>query len=516
MISQMEKLLLIVVILVGIVLRFTDLDSKAYWYDEAFTSLEVSGYLPSEASADILMGRVASGSDLERYQFPRADSGKTSLDTVHGLIVNEPQLTPVYFILLREWSLLFPRSVAAVRALSAVFSLVALAAVFWLCRELFPASPRVAYVGAALLASSPFQIMYAQEARPYAMWSAVVLLLSALLLCAMRRRTGAAWFVYALCAALNLYTYLLSILVLAGHALYVGLENRFRINALTKRFCFALLAAVVVFLAWPYRGQHMGTGNDHYSLAKYFLKWIRSVGILFADFNLRSESSPKVLIPYSMLILLLLALCGYSIRFLYRQAARSQSIFILILMGALIVPLMILDLLKGSSQALVTRYMFPSYIALQIAVAFFLAAKTADSNHGRGKSYWQAALGGILILGLTSGVTMVRAAEWWNKDPNNDVKSIGRVINGAADPVVVVNDGWFVPMLSLEHELRPAIRYQLTVEPSVPDIDPSARTIFALRPSTHLRGSLEQCYDFDLASTTSDLWRLTRKAECLR
>lgn len=516
MISPVQKWLLIVVIVVGIALRFAYLDRKIYWYDESFSSLEVSGYSPREASGDILTGRMVSGTDLERYQFPRDDSGKTTADTVRGLIANEPQLTPAYFVVLRAWSLAFPNSIAAVRALSALCSLLALGAAYWLLRELFPDSPRVTYVGLALLASSPFQIMYAQEARPYAMWGAVALLLSALLLWAMRRRTTLAWLLYGLCAALALYTYLLSILVLAGHALYVAIENRFRISGAILRPAFAMAAAVLVFLAWPYRGQHMGTGNDHYSVAKYSLKLIRSVGILFADFDLRNESPAKWLIPYAGLLLVLLAMCGYSIWFLVRRASRPQSYFVLIMIGSLIIPLLALDLLKGSSQALVTRYMFPSMIALQIAVAFLLAAKTDVTIHRRTRTAWQMLLGLVLVLGLFSGATMVRAEVWWNKDPNNDLKSAARIINAASDPVVVINDGWFVPMLSLEHELRPSIKYQLTIEPATPVIDPGAGIVFAIRPSTHLRSELDSCYLFQPADPVSDLWRLTRKAGCGR
>ena len=88
----------------------------------------------------------------------------------------------------------------------------------------------------------------------------------------------------------------------------------------------------------------------------------------------------KVLIPYAGLLLVLLILCVYSLWFLSRRASRPQSYLILIMVGSLIIPLLALDLLKGSSQALVTRYMFPSWVALQVAVAYLLAAKTDCVN----------------------------------------------------------------------------------------------------------------------------------------
>jgi uncharacterized membrane protein len=393
---------------------------------------------------------------------------------------------------------------------------MALAAAFWLLREIFPESSDAAYIGVALLAASPFHLLYAQEARPYAMWSATTLLSSALLLWAMRRRTTLSWVAYGISAALSLYTYLLSLLVLAAHSFFVAAESRFRPRSTPKGFIFAAAGAFLVFLAWPYRGQHMGTGMDHYSLAKYAVKWIRSIGILFADFNLRNDSGAKVLGPYAALLILLLVLCIYALWFLARRATRSQSVLLLALSASLIVPLLVLDMLKGSSQALVTRYMFPSLIGLQIAVAYLTAVKTATSNPVRTRTLWQCGLAALLILGLSSQITMVRAAEWWSKDPNNDLKEASRVINAAEDPVVVINDGWFVPMLSLEHELRPAIHYQLTVEPGVPHPDPSIRSLFAIRPSAHLRSEMERCYQFESVAVIADLWRLTPRAECSR
>jgi uncharacterized membrane protein len=507
-----EGVLLLCVIAVGIGLRFAYLDRKVYWYDETFTSLEVSGYSPREAAADILTGRVVSNEDLERYQFPRADSSKSAVDTIRGLIANEPQLAPAYFVVLRWWSRLFPDSITAIRALSALFSVSALATAFWLCREIFPSSPRVAYVCAALMAISPFHLLYAQEARPYSMWIAVSLLSCALLLWAIRRRTVVAWTLYALSAALSLYTFLFSILVLAGQALFVAIENRFRITSTTKPFAISVLAAILSFLPWPYRGQHSGAGNERYSMFQYAIKWARSVGIFFADFNLRNETPKSILIPYSVLLLALLAMCAYAIYCLCRYATRTQTTFVLILIGSVCLPLAVLDVAKGSSASLVTRYMFPSFIGVQIAVAYVLTAKTSVSCAIRSQAAWRCISTLLVAIGLLSCVTIVRAAEWWNKDPENYVQVASRIINAGKNPVLVISDTWFVPVLSLEHKLRPDIHYQLTVEPHVPEIDKDAGTIFAVRPSVHLRTKLGESFAFELVDGSADLYRLARKA----
>ena len=38
------KILLLIILLLGLVFRFINLDRKAYWGDEAFTSLALSGH----------------------------------------------------------------------------------------------------------------------------------------------------------------------------------------------------------------------------------------------------------------------------------------------------------------------------------------------------------------------------------------------------------------------------------------------------------------------------------------
>jgi uncharacterized membrane protein len=506
-----ERMLLLGVIVAGICLRFTSLESKAYWYDEAFTSLEVSGYSPQEASMDILTGRVVTASDLEKYQFPQTASPKTVTNTVKGIIANEPQLTPLYFIVLRYWSEVFRNSIAALRVLSALFSVAALGFAFWLCRELFQSS-RVAWICVALMAVSPLHFLYAQEARPYSMWSATILLSSAVLLRALRQKTTLSWLLYALCTALSLYTYLLAVLVVLGHALYVLFEERFRLTRTVVAFGLSAAVGVAAFLPWPYRGQRSGAGNEAYSLIRYAMKWVRSIGIVFVDFNFRDYTPKHLLIPYAIVLVALVLLSGYSVYFLWRNASRRQAAFVLTLAGTVCLSLSALDLITGSSRALVPRYLFPSLVGLQIALAYLLATRTSDSSLWRNRTPWRWGLGLLLTLGLASCVMIVRADVWWNKDPENYVQSASRLINQANNPLVV-SDAWFVQVLSLEHQLRPGVRYQLTVEPAVPDLRDDASTLFAFRPSAHLREELGKRFFMERVDGPADLWRLSRKTD---
>jgi uncharacterized membrane protein len=231
---------------------------------------------------------------------------------------------------------------------------------------------------------------------------------------------------------------------------------------------------------------------------------------------LRKETSQWILAPYSFLLLVLLATCGYSIYFLCRRATSTQAAYVLILMGSVCIPLTILDVAQGSSVSLVTRYIFPSLIGLQVAVAYMLAMKTEASCATRSRVPWQCGLALILALELLSCVTIVRASEWWNKDPENYVQAASRIINSSKAPVLVVSDAWFVPMLSLEHKLRPDVVYQLTAEPNRLDIQNSYGTIFAVKPSSHLRAQLGENFAFELIDRSSDLWKLTKRSDGAR
>lgn len=79
----------------------------------------------------------------------------------------DPLCPPLHAVLLNRWMTVFGTGDAAVRALSVVFSLAALAVVYWCVYILFGA--RAALFTGLAQALSPFDIFYAQEARMYSL-----------------------------------------------------------------------------------------------------------------------------------------------------------------------------------------------------------------------------------------------------------------------------------------------------------------------------------------------------------
>ena len=198
--------LLIALLATGLFFRFYNLDKKVYWNDEVWTSLWLSGHSASEMIEQVFDGRELTTRDLQRYQ--RINSDRSWISTITSLAADDPKQPPLYYALLRFWTGLLGGSIHAIRSLSALISLLVFSGLYWLCRELFEA-PRTAWVAVALMAVSPFHVLYAQEARPYSLWAAMILLSSAAMLRALRRQTWWSWSLYAATVALGFYSHTL-------------------------------------------------------------------------------------------------------------------------------------------------------------------------------------------------------------------------------------------------------------------------------------------------------------------
>jgi len=190
---------------VGIFFRFAHLGQKAIWYDEAFTSLAISGHTVAEVRQEISNERVIPVAALDKYQHLNPDRGINY--TVRYLMTSDPQHPPLYYAMVRLWAQVFGDSAAGVRSLSAAISLLIFPSVYWLCLELFE-SPIVGWVAIALMAVSPLEIFLAQEARQYGLWMVTILVSSAALLKTLRQETFWNWAIYAFTLAVGLYTFI--------------------------------------------------------------------------------------------------------------------------------------------------------------------------------------------------------------------------------------------------------------------------------------------------------------------
>ncbi|NJL84332.1 MAG: hypothetical protein HC890_17945 [Chloroflexaceae bacterium] len=237
---------LVAVVAIGVGFRFYHLENKVYWIDEVHASLRASGYRKREFADLVPRDKIISLAQLQEFQ--RISPQKGWDDTVAALAENAEH-APGFYLLLRGWMAAFGSSVMTTRALAATLSLLAFPALYWLAWELFQCS-QVAQLAIALLAVSPLQVLYAQEARQYSLWVVTVLVSSAALLKAVRRQTWQGWVLYSITIVFGFYTHLISGLVFFGHGLYLGVLEKWRWTQRMRGYVFASLGGLGSLIPW--------------------------------------------------------------------------------------------------------------------------------------------------------------------------------------------------------------------------------------------------------------------------
>ncbi|WP_373480487.1 glycosyltransferase family 39 protein [Geminocystis sp.] len=499
--QSIAKLCLIIVILIGIFFRFANLDLKPYWYDETYTSLQLSGYTHEEVKQDILTGRLIGIEDLQKYQYPDKNSDKTVFDTINNIAKQEAQLTPLYFILARYWVEFWGNSVTVIRSLSAIFSLLTIPLTYWLCWQLFN-SASIAWIGMALMAVSPFHILYAQESRPYSLWTLTILLSCGLFLRANRQDNKLNWLLYSFSIILGLYSFLLNIFVYISHGIYLTITQGFRFTNQVRNYLISTISGFILFIPWIYlvivnvSVKERGFQDENNSLIKYTVKWLRNIGLIFADFNIDDESSKLAILFYGIILLFILILVTYGLYFLYNNAPNNSHIFIFSLILVPAITLTLPDLMIGGLRAVIIRYMTPFVLGIQLVITFLLGKKLTIFQDIAQQKIWQIITVIILSLGVISGTQITFASTWASKSIPKNTPETAMIINQAEKPLII-SDFWFPNIISLSYKLDNKVKFQLIEKAENLKIEKGFSDVFLYQPSEDLKQKLNSNYSLE-------------------
>lgn len=204
-----QRVILLVILLVGSLLRLYDLGQPSLWFDE----------VASVQHARLRLGDLFSANPLDR-------------------------MPPVYPILLHYW-LNLGTSEWIVRVLSVIFGIGAIEVMFRLGVLLF--SEGVGLWAATLLALSPGHILFSQEARPYSMVVFLTLLSTYCLVRALREQHAPSRWLYTVITIVILYTHYLAPLLLAFQGIFV-LIQLYRFPTIPKRPWF--ISSLLIGIAW--------------------------------------------------------------------------------------------------------------------------------------------------------------------------------------------------------------------------------------------------------------------------
>jgi 4-amino-4-deoxy-L-arabinose transferase-like glycosyltransferase len=189
---------LLAITLVAFLLRASHLDTQSFWRDEVDVIHLANEPLPGSDVGGAFFGR----SDGEIYGF--------LLPLVQRL-VRVGYNGPLYFLLMRVWLRLVSDSEFALRFLSLCAGVLTVPLAYRAGRRLVGRPEAV--ITAILVAISPYLIWYSQDAKMYAMVTALTLLGLTCLLEALAARQLRWWAGFVLFASLSLYVHTLSALM---------------------------------------------------------------------------------------------------------------------------------------------------------------------------------------------------------------------------------------------------------------------------------------------------------------
>ncbi len=524
------RLLIIFLLTMSMLFRFSNLDGKVYSHDETSTSLRISGFTITEVKQQLFNNRVIAKESFAKFQ--GANSAKSLNDTIMSLAREDSQHPPLYYIIARLWMEIFGNSVTAIRSLSGFISLLVFPCVYRLCRELFDVPLPIPGVAIALMTISPIHLVYAQEAQEYILWLITILLSSASLLRAVQLESQAkdeltkqqqpdlftAWSVYAITLTISLYTFLWSGFIALAHGIYVIAIARFQFTETLRNYLIASLVSFLAFMPWMtvaigdffqflISGEKATTQSSLISIIPFLLMQNNRI---FFDINLMLENPLNYLITPFFLILV-----GYAIYFICVTTNYKVWLFIITLIVVPTLPIILPNIGTGGIRTFSEPYLIPSYLGIQLAVAYLLATQLYNESLSR-RTIWHIIMGLLIICGLISSKASSQAEIWWNKSMNYGNPKVAMIINQSTSPLLISNslDNNYGHVFSLSYLLEPKTRFVLVNNQKIPKITNEFTDIFLLNPSDNWRELIEKKYKVQTEIVYGDnyysVWKLTK------
>lgn len=466
------SLLCLVLVLLGVFFRLAYLNQKVFWNDEVYSSVPVLGHtvegITTEWQQRSSQGFVTVANALERYQSLAPDTSVGT--TIQSLAHEEPQNSPLYFVLSRFWLEITGGGPMAMRGLAAMISLLALPLMYGLAQELFQAEA-IATLAVSLTAVSPMQILYAQEARQYSLLILATLLSSLALLRALRLKTWPHWLLYGLSLAMGMYAQPFFGFVAIAHTVYILFLEPFSfkegIPALRGRlwpFMGASSLGLLLYFPWlwmivtgldrisPWRGR---TELPWFQLAG---RWLLNLTRTFFDaswgrqnlYNLRVHP----LNPTLYLALFFGFLVGYSFYYLITHTERRIWLFVVTLTVFPAIFLVGADLLLGGVRSTIPRYILPAYLGVLLGIAFLLGQGILGGGMGRlvRPRFWAPLTAFVLTMGCLSCALLLPGQTWWSKYSNYYDPELATIINASPRSVVISESA--LRLISMGYLLR--------------------------------------------------------------
>ena len=549
--NRIPVFLLISILLLGLFFRFANLGHKVFWVDEVATAVRISGYTIPEVTNNLVQQDIITRDVLFSYQ--TIDSDKNFLDSLAAL-TKSPEHAPLYFIIARIWMQLWGDSITVLRSLSAYLSLLVFPCLYWLCAELFDKS-LVRWLSIGFMSISPFYVAYAQEARPYSLWTVTILLASAAFLRAIRTNSKQSWLLYTICLIVSFYTSLFSLYIAFSQGIYILIYfGKIKLR-LIQNYIISSMIALLAFSPWivviinhlDLLQENTSWMRGNFNFADIIAVFIGTNLLIFGDLPISQDSNPiqvaVVLIfivaviftgfkfyyqgknkslkfalllcfasstfwgfhytylDWTTIIGALVAICilslsVYCLYYLINNSNRDRWLFMISLMLSLPVPLVLTDIINQGQGSTAPRYLIPLQLGILIAVSYTLANKLIISQQ---QKIWRLIIVLFLTLGIYSCIRNLNLSPFYQKGRNINNPAIAKIINQSNSALVTVESSEAMDVVSLAYSLKPIVKYKVIVpKTNLSKYTNQFENIYLLKPSRILIQELKQDPDFNI------------------
>jgi mannosyltransferase len=274
-----------------------------------------------------------------------------------------------------------------------------------------------ALVAATLVALSPFQVMYAQEARSYAL--AALFMVASLYLFARAFQLGRrrAWLPYVLVTALGLWTQVITLLGIGTQALLLlGRPDRRRTGRwLLAQAVVALLYAPWLALSWG-RGESAAAGHWYLSApdAHQVFRLARAVAIAPVPIVRAAPGSSLPGLahwlgaPAALWLVTVLTLVPFALAFLGLRAPAQRRPLLATLLGMLLLP----PAVVLAASPWVSLWLPRFFVFLSVPFALLTAHGLARLRPRALGVAWSAALALLAAFGLAQYQSDAAKEDW--------------------------------------------------------------------------------------------------------
>ncbi|MDN5274980.1 MAG: rane protein of unknown function [Candidatus Saccharibacteria bacterium] len=404
-----DWLILIVGLIIFVTTSLATITKSSIWFDEAF------------------------GAYLIRFDFWHIATYTAS--DVHP---------PLYYWMLKLWSLLFGTSEFALRSMSVLFAAIAITFGFLTVKRLL--GRKAAWLGLLFMILSPMLVRYSQEMRMYTMVTAIALAATYVLTIATESKRRLPWIVYGVLVGLGMWTHYFTALVWLAHWVWRAWtvrEKHKKRQAFIKAFfirewILAHIVAVGIFLPW------LPSLVWQLAIVQANGFWIPPViAATIPNFltNVLYYQDQETVNPWATLFLIILAITmvTFAVRLLRRLSGDKRRGYMLILAIAFVpVTLLFLASMPPLRSSFVDRYLIPSTLAIPLFAAVTLALSSEWI-----KPILQKALAGLMVIAMVFGIFNVYQLGNYNKtlhSSNNTRQTIEALVAKAGDGQPIIAD----------------------------------------------------------------------------